>query len=1046
MKKLVCLLLALLLAALVLTGCSSKKEEEPVVTATPTAAPTPTPTPTPTPLPTFTPVPTLSGTPAADYEAACALLHSYDYAGAARAFAALGNYSDATRMAMYAGALADGENGEYERAVSNLRKLGDFRDAPLQLDYYTARYYESRGSFGSAAEIYEQISAFRDSANRLANSELLQAQHVEQAKATMYAEAVSMVEAGNLLGAAEYFSELAEENYLDSAERLVNLQTLFEDQSNATAYDTAVTAEQNGDFAAALEGFTALGEYRDSAARAAALQQKGSYARAQQAIADNDLALAYECFVACGDYQDSAAKASVLSITAIAETTVINENLAAYSFNGMCGLIHLNNNTITNPAWEDIGRINEHGLIPVYNDGLYGFINAQGAEVFPCQFTAISEFNGDLCTVAVRSNDRTLYGVYNKQGQAIIPAEYLAIGSSYSYYGIAAPEFVDGLIPVMNTEGLCGFINEQGQIVGEICWSQLEYFTNGYAPVENAEGLCGFINMQGQPVGDICWAEVGSFVNGFASVRNAEGLYGFINEQGQLIGEVCWANVAPLENGRVLVKNTEGLFGYMNEQGQVLGEVCWAGIGEFVDGYAVVEGANGRYGMISETGATLIPAEYDEVTPFSDGMAAVRSGSYWGYVDQSGAKVISANYLAAEPFEAGMAEVYLENVGRQIIDKTGAIVYFVTPDMPVRYDEAISLMAAGSYADAYRIFATLAGYRDASAKAQECLEPAYTAASALFTEGSYAQAAEVFAALGSYRDAAEQLALCNAQLDHFSVTSTGSYGFELNENGYYESTNQGRHSTTAECVVTVKSSSGKVYLDVINYAESGYDYGTIYSLDSTSSKLVEMSSSSRNTSSVQTYEIDLPDANEHTIRFTFRKDSSTNRNNDSLQFKVRFGEQSTTASASTAFVMPETTASSRHFGADSAFAPACSYTVESDGRYGFVLNSDGYYESTNKGQHSTTAACYLRVSGATRVYLDVINYAESGYDYGVIYEPDSTSYTLKSLSSSSQNTSSVQTITVNLPDTEEHFIYITFRKDGSSNNYNDSLQFKVRFE
>ena len=131
-----------------------------------------------------------------------------------------------------------------------------------------------------------------------------------------------------------------------------------------------LAAEQNGDFAAALEGFTALGEYRDSAARAAALQQKGSYARAQQAIADNDLALAYECFVACGDYQDSAAKASVLSITAIAETTVINENLAAYSFNGMCGLIHLNSNTITNPAWEDIGRINEHGLIPVYNDGI----------------------------------------------------------------------------------------------------------------------------------------------------------------------------------------------------------------------------------------------------------------------------------------------------------------------------------------------------------------------------------------------------------------------------------------------------------------------------------------------------------------------------------------------------------------------------------------------------------------------------------------------------------------------------------------------------
>ena len=129
-----------------------------------------------------------------------------------------------------------------------------------------------------------------------------------------------------------------------------------------------------------------------------------------------------------------------------------------------------------------------------------------------------------------------------------------------------------------------------------------------------------------------------------------------------------------------------------------------------------------------------------------------------------------------------------------------------------------------------------------------------------------------------------------------------------------------------------------------------------------------------------------------------------------------------------------------------AFAARCSYTVESDGRYGFVLNSNGYYQSTNKGVHSTTAACYVRVSGTPRVYLGVINYAESGYDYGVIYQPDSTSYTLESLSSSYENTSSVQTFTVNLPDAGEHFIYITFRKDGSSNQNYDTLQFKVRFE
>ena len=257
----------------------------------------------------------------------------------------------------------------------------------------------------------------------------------------------------------------------------------------------------------------------------------------------------------------------------------------------------------------------------------------------------------------------------------------------------------------------------------------------------------------------------------------------------------------------------------------------------------------------------------------------------------------------------------------------------------------------------------------------------------------------------------------SSSVPSYTVTSEGSYGFALNSNGYYESQNKGRHSTTAACVVTI-TGTRTAYLDVINYAESGYDYGTIYAVDSRTNKLRELKDSSYNKFTVQTLTITLPDTGAHTLYITFKKDGSSHQNNDSLQFKVRFS---------------------------GSVSAAPTFSVASEGSYGFVLNSNGYYESQNKGHHSTTAACVVMITGTRTAYLDVINYAESGYDYGTIYAVDSRTNKLHELNSSSYNKSAVQTFTITLPDTGTHTLYITFKKDHSMDANNDSLQFKVRF-
>lgn len=133
------------------------------------------------------------------------------------------------------------------------------------------------------------------------------------------------------------------------------------------------------------------------------------------------------------------------------------------------------------------------------------------------------------------------------------------------------------------------------------------------------------------------------------------------------------------------------------------------------------------------------------------------------------------------------------------------------------------------------------------------------------------------------------------------------------------------------------------------------------------------------------------------------------------------------------------------------------YKVENvaGANYNFELNANNYYESKNKGLHNTAALCKVTFRTDTRkLYVDCINYAESNYDFGLLSKIDKTLSTSSSVDTSSllqknfsgQQSPYVQTVTYDIPDSNEHFIYIKYKKDGSVNSNYDTLQFKIRFE
>ena len=138
------------------------------------------------------------------------------------------------------------------------------------------------------------------------------------------------------------------------------------------------------------------------------------------------------------------------------------------------------------------------------------------------------------------------------------------------------------------------------------------------------------------------------------------------------------------------------------------------------------------------------------------------------------------------------------------------------------------------------------------------------------------------------------------------------------------------------------------------------------------------------------------------------------------------------------------------------------YSTATRGTYGFALNGSGYYESQNKGVDKSCSVCRVsfNLPVSATVTIQYINYAEATYDFGVFGNVDvalttnyypagsggatisETSYK-KACNTSSDNSSSVQTLTYSNVSAGDHFIDVKFSKDDGSASNNDTLQFKV---
>lgn len=271
----------------------------------------------------------------------------------------------------------------------------------------------------------------------------------------------------------------------------------------------------------------------------------------------------------------------------------------------------------------------------------------------------------------------------------------------------------------------------------------------------------------------------------------------------------------------------------------------------------------------------------------------------------------------------------------------------------------------------------------------------------------------------------------------YQAVSGASYGFGYANGWYYSQNNGVANSAAVGKLVIAANGIDRIYIDAFQSSQNSVDFGLIstngatFSTNNTIDTANVLKSYKNVDGDATRIDLGVLAAGTYTYCIKFRKDGSGNYYDDCIQFRVYSD-------------------SADRWGGEYR---RDSVTVEpvSGSTYTFALNSSGYYESNNKGVDSSYALAKVTVitTNSKYIVLDCINYAETGWDYGWLSTAGSTlpaSYTWDTANIQQNfkniNKSSIYRVNYGKSYGKMTF-YAKFCKDGSSSNYNDSLQFKV---
>ncbi len=177
----------------------------------------------------------------------------------------------------------------------------------------------------------------------------------------------------------------------------------------------------------------------------------------------------------------------------------------------------------------------------VVSDRGWHHIRKDGSDLYPERFSWLGNFQEGRCPVRERTG---MYGYLDIEGNRVGDA-------SYKYAG----DFRDGMAVVRELDGLCIHIWKDGVPVHRKKYLDLDVYHKGYARARDERGWF-HTDLHGNQAYSHRFLEVEPFYNGFAHVKDQSGRVGVIDEDGKWVHTVTtptleenWSNLSGMLTG-----------------------------------------------------------------------------------------------------------------------------------------------------------------------------------------------------------------------------------------------------------------------------------------------------------------------------------------------------------------------------------------------------------------------------------------------------------------------------------------------------------------
>lgn len=206
------------------------------------------------------------------------------------------------------------------------------------------------------------------------------------------------------------------------------------------------------------------------------------------------------------------------------------------------------------------------GLLAIYQNEKFGFMNKEGEMVVPCVYDEVYDFHDGHA--AVRIGD--LWGFIDTTGKQVINVQYIWV-----------EEFSEGMAAVQQNQ-CWGFVDAEGKMIIHPVYTQVGPFSEGVAKVATGRWpkySVGFVDKTGQIVIPMNFEAANNFSEGLAPVGGKKypnddyvNIWGFINKKGEVVVPMTYSHAYEFSEGLARVsyffnENDSTSYGFVDKYG-----------------------------------------------------------------------------------------------------------------------------------------------------------------------------------------------------------------------------------------------------------------------------------------------------------------------------------------------------------------------------------------------------------------------------------------------------------------------------------------------